>query len=93
MLTLNDAIVANAIGFISVVFALFALLSKAKERTEKRHEQNLCALNEIRLEISKLAHLDPCVDELKEEILRLRERIHQLADALQIALLTKVKDA
>lgn len=84
MLTFTDAIVANTIALVGLVVLIIGLFQKVRDRTERRHEENLTALTEIRLEISKLLHLDSCVDELKAEVLRLRERIHQLSTALQI---------
>src|SRR6266576_642463 len=50
--------------------------------TRERHEENKEALYTLKIEIIKLQHLDPCIDEMKNEMEKVRERLHLLEKAI-----------
>ncbi len=43
------------------------------EDIQRRHDENRDMLTNIRIKVEGLAHLDPCIDELKEAISELRK--------------------
>jgi len=68
---------------MGVVIAFLTLRSEQRrerrierEAQQKRHEDNLAALEKVRLEIATLKHLDDCMDEVKDNLKELHDVIY-----------------
>lgn len=81
--------VGNLITFLGVVIAFLTLRSEhrkqrrlEREAQDRRHIQNLEALQAIRVEIATMKHLDQCMDELKTEVKELRQAMERKTEEL-----------
>ena len=79
--------VGNVITLMGVLIAFLSLRSEhrrerrsEREAQDRRHIQNLEALQSIRVEIATMKHLDVCMDEVKEELKELRRELNEKED-------------
>lgn len=70
-----DVTLGNLITLTGVGVAFVKLRYDHRKETEKRHEDNLHALEHIRIELTRMKHLDDCMDEVKAELKELRKTI------------------
>lgn len=52
-----------------------------QDQVQRRHEENRDKLTNIMIRVEGLAHLDPCMDELKQEIAELRREFNKCIQA------------
>jgi len=84
---LDTVSAGNLITLMGVIIAFLSLRSEhrkqrriEREAQDRRHIQNLEALQAIRVEIATMKHLDVCMDEVKEEIRELRRELNEKED-------------
>jgi len=77
----------NLITLMGVLIAFLSLRSEQRkqrrlerEAQDRRHIQNLEALQAIRVEIAGMKHLDACMDEVKAELRELRRELNEKED-------------
>ncbi len=70
-----DVSFGNLITLTGVCFAFIKLRHDHRAEQQKRHEENLHALEHIRIELTQLKHLDDCMDEVKAELREWRKAI------------------
>jgi cell shape-determining protein MreC len=70
-----DVSFGNLITLTGVFFVFLKLRTEHRAEQMKRHEENLHALEHIRIELTRLKHLDDCMDEVKAELKELRKAI------------------
>jgi hypothetical protein len=71
-----DVTLGNLITLTGVGVAFVKLRYDHRTEQGKRHEENLHALEQIRIELTRLRHLDDCMDEVKAELKELRRVLH-----------------
>ncbi len=69
-----DVSFGNLITLTGVFFVFLKLRQEHRAEQAKRHEENLASLEQIRIELTRLKHLDDCMDEVKAELKELRTR-------------------
>lgn len=66
-----DFNVGNVITIAGLIFAFWKFSHANKDRIQRRHEENLTAMAHL---TEKIIHFDICIDEMKQELISIRER-------------------